>query len=85
MPTIRRDCEEGEVLGCVVLEEVLHRVEGEEDLGGADPHGHFQEELEGAGDDFFVLAPVLEVVAHLGREGRVEGGREGRERVGYVH
>ena len=74
MPAIRRDGQEREVLRGVVLEEVLHRVEGEEDLGGADPHCHFQEELQGAGDDFLVLAPVLEVVADLG-----EGGREGRE------
>lgn len=74
MPAICRDGEEGEVLGGVVLQQVLDRVEGEEDLGGADAHGHFQEELEGAGDDLLVLAPVLEVVADLGRK---EGGRGG--------
>ena len=77
MPAVCRDGEEGEVLGGVVLEEVLDRVEGEEDLGRADAHGHFQEELEGAGDDFLVLTPVLEVVADLGREEGRKGGSEG--------
>ena len=51
--------------GRVVLEDVLDGVKRQEDLGGATALGHLQEEAERGANHLLVVAPVLEVVAHL--------------------